>query len=48
MLELLCRIPEHFGWMAVGSLATVCLILAGSIIIKVVKDRLSPTEENDD
>ena len=28
MLELLCKIPENVGWMLVGVVGTLCVIMA--------------------
>jgi hypothetical protein len=45
---MLNLISENCGWMLVGSLATLCLILAGSMIIEIIKDRLTKTEESEE
>ena len=48
MLELLCAIPEHIGWMlvgAVGAYASVAGWMVGKTIYKAIKERFEDDEE---
>ena len=48
MLELLCKIPDHIGWMFVGILGTLCagmLFNLGKILVQMWKER---NEEDDE
>ena len=42
MLELLCAIPEEIGWVAVGVVGTLCVMMTIKLIklfIKMYKER---------
>lgn len=42
MLELLCAIPEEIGWVTVGVVGTLCVMMAIKLIklfIKMYKER---------
>lgn len=48
MLELICRIPDHIGWMMVGALGMACAMMGwklGKLIYDSIKDRLEDNEE---
>ena len=48
LLELICRIPDHIGWMlvgAVGAYASVAGWMVGKMIYKAIKERLEDDEE---
>lgn len=41
MLEMICRIPESFGWALVGALVMLCAIMfvkLGKIFVQMWKD----------
>lgn len=53
MLELICRIPDHIGWMMVGALGACCGWVLADLIkigVQMWKDRREDKEdtENDD
>ena len=37
MLELICRIPESIGWVAVGVLGTLAVLFAIKIVKTIVE-----------
>ena len=48
MLELLCSIPNHIGWMLVGALGMACAVMGwkvGKLIYIAIKERLEDDEE---
>ena len=48
MLELLCKIPDHIGWMLVGILGTLCAVMLfnlGKILVQMRKDRQEEESE---
>lgn len=48
MLELLCKIPDHIGWVIVGVVGTLTAIMAvkvGKLIYTAIRDRLVDDEE---
>lgn len=48
LLELICRIPDHIGWMlvgAVGAYASVAGWMLGTTIYKAIKERLEDDEK---
>lgn len=48
MLELLCKIPENVGWMLVGVVGTLCVIMAvklGKLFVQMWKEWHEPDEE---
>ena len=50
MLELLCKIPDHIGWMVVGSLGTLCWIMGwkvGKLIYIAIKERIEENNEEE-
>ena len=50
MLELICRIPDHIGWMivgAVGAYASVMGWMLGTTIYKAIKERMEDNEDED-
>lgn len=50
MLELICRIPDHIGWVivgAVGMLTTIMAVKVGKIVYIAIRDRLTDDEETE-
>ena len=47
MLELICAIPEEFGWICVGSLATMCIYCFVQVVKCVAKEIKIRREEAD-
>lgn len=48
MLELICKIPDHIGWVIVGAMGMLTAIMAikvGKLIYTAIKDRLTDEEE---
>lgn len=48
MLEMICAIPEHIGWMLVGAVrayATVAGWMLGKTIYLAIKERMEDDEE---
>ena len=48
MMNLICAIPEHIGWMLVGALgayASVAGWKVGKCIYKAIKERFEEEEE---
>jgi hypothetical protein len=48
MLEMICAIPKHIGWMlvgAVGAYASVAGWMLGTTIYKAIKERMEDDEE---
>lgn len=48
MLELICRIPDHIGWMLVGALGMAWAVMGwkvGKLIYIAIKERLEDDEE---
>lgn len=51
MLELICKIPDHTGWMMVGALGMVCVMMGwklGKLIYDSIKERLEDDGECED
>ncbi|MBO5730271.1 MAG: hypothetical protein J6R67_03660 [Treponema sp.] len=47
MLELICRIPNHIGWMMVGALSVACWVMSwkvGKLIYMAIKERMEDDE----
>ena len=47
MIEMLCRIPDHIGWMMVGATGALCavmLVVLGRTIYFAIKERLEDDE----
>lgn len=41
MLELLCKIPDHIGWILVGILGTLCAVMLfklGKVFVQAWKE----------
>ena len=50
MLELICRIPDHIGWMMVGALGMACAVMGwkvGKMIYIAIKERLEEDNEEE-
>ncbi len=50
MLEMICMIPEHIGWMIVGALGMACAVMGwkvGTLIYLAIKERLEDDEDED-
>jgi hypothetical protein len=46
MLELLCAIPEEIGWVIVGVVGTLCVMMAIKLIKLFIKIYKEHCEEN--
>ena len=43
MLELICRIPDHIGWVIVGFVGCLCVEMCGLLIgtiIQAIQERI--------
>ena len=50
MIEMLCRIPDHIGWMMVGALGVACCVMGwkvGKMIYIAIKERMEDDEDED-
>ena len=50
MLELICRIPDHIGWMMVGALGMACWMMGwkvGKMIYIAIKERMEDDGNED-
>jgi hypothetical protein len=50
MLELLCKIPDHIGWMLVGIVGTLCavmLVKLGKLFVQMWKERHEEDNEEE-
>lgn len=50
MLEMICKIPENIGWVmvgAVGMLGVVMLVKLGKIVVETIKARIAENESED-
>lgn len=50
MLELLCKIPEHVGWMLVGAVSAYTSVagwMVGRAIYLAIKERLVDAQEDE-
>ena len=48
MLELICRIPDHIGWMMVGAVGAYASVMGwklGKLIYIAIKERMVDDEE---
>ena len=48
MLEMICAIPENLGWVMVGAVGMLCVVMAvklGGVIIEAIKERKEECEE---
>lgn len=48
MLELICAIPDHIGWVIVGAVGMLCVEMFGLLIgtvVQAIKERLEDDEE---
>ena len=48
MMELICAIPENIGWVIVGAmgmLAVVMMVKLGKLIATAIKERLEDAKE---
>ena len=48
MLEFLCAIPDHIGWIIVGMVLCLCVEMFGLVIgniITAIKERMEDDEE---
>ncbi len=51
MLDWICAIPEHIGWIIVGVILCLCIEMCGLVIgtvITAIKERLEDDEEEYD
>ena len=50
MLEPLCKIPDHIGWMLVGIFGTLCAVMLwklGRLFVQMWKEWHEPDEEEE-
>ena len=48
MMKLICAIPENIGWVIVGAmgmLAVVMMVKLGKLIVTAIKERLEDVKE---
>jgi hypothetical protein len=48
MLEMLCAIPDHIGWVIVGVVGCLCVEMFGLLVgtvINAIKERMEDDEE---
>ncbi len=48
MLEMICKVPENIGWVAVGVAGTLCVIMAiklGKVFVEMWKEYHEKEEE---
>lgn len=48
MMNFICNIPDHIGWMMVGALGMACAIMGwkvGKLIYIAIKERMEDDEE---
>jgi len=48
MLELICQIPDHIGWVLVGVVGCLCVQMLGLLIgttIQAIKERIEDRNE---
>lgn len=51
MLDWICAIPEHIGWIIVGMILCLCIEMCGLVIgtvITAIKERLEDDEDEDE
>lgn len=47
MLEMICAIPENIGWVMVGAVGMLCVVMLvklGKIVVEMIKDRIEENE----
>lgn len=50
MMNLICAIPEHIGWIIVGAVGMLALEMCGLLIgtvVDMIRDRLMDDEESE-
>lgn len=50
MLEMICKIPENIGWVMVGAVGMLCVVMLvklGKIVVEVIKDRIAKNESEE-
>ena len=50
MMNLICAIPEHIGWIIVGAVGMLALEMCGLLIgtvVDMIRDRLMNDEESE-
>ena len=48
MLEMICNIPENIGWVIVGAVGMLCVVMLvklGKIVVEAIKYRREDEEE---
>ena len=48
MLEMICAIPENIGWVIVGAMGMLCVMMMiklGKMIVQAIKERMGDEEE---
>jgi hypothetical protein len=45
MLELVCRIPDHIGWVMVGALGAILVGTVCQMAVRLVKENRKEDEE---
>lgn len=50
MLEFICSIPDHIGWVAVGFVGCLCLEMFGLLVgtcVQAIKERIEDRNEEE-
>lgn len=50
MLEMICKIPENIGWVMVGAVGMLCVVMLvklGKIVVEMIKARIAENESED-
>lgn len=50
LLEMICSIPDHIGWMLVGFFGCLCLEVVGLLIgtvVDMIRDRLTNYDDEE-
>ena len=43
MLEMICKIPENIGWIMVGAVGMICLMVLSAllwVVVEAIKERI--------
>lgn len=50
MLEMICKIPENIGWVMVGAVGMLCVVMLvklGKIGVEMIKTRIAENESEE-
>jgi hypothetical protein len=48
LMEMICAIPDHIGWVIVGAIGMLCVEMFGLLVgtvVQAIKERLEDDEE---